>query len=669
MTKIQYEKLLTPLDLGFTQLRNRTLMGSMHTALEEKNLDRLAAFCEERAKHDVGLIVTGGFSPNQAGRLYPFACKMTTRSEARAHRNITDSVHKHGGKIALQILHAGRYSYHPLCVAPSRIKSPISPFKPWQLSSWGVARTIRHYARAAKLARRAGYDGVEIMGSEGYLITQFLSQRTNKRQDKWGGSFENRMRFALEIVRKVRRTVGDDFIIIFRISLLDLIEGGSSWDEVIQLAQALEKAGVTLLSMGIGWHEARIPTIATSVPRAEFASLAKKLKQSVKTPVIVCNRINTPDVAESLLQDGFADMISMARPFLADAEFVSKAKRGESGRINTCIACNQACLDHAFQNKTVSCLVNPFACYETKLILKPAEQKKSFAVVGAGPAGLQAALILAKRGHNVTLFDKNDEIGGQFNFAKRVPGKEEFYETLRYFKTELTRLNVNHQLSHEVSPTDLTNFDEIILATGIKPRTPSIPGIEHASVVSYVDVITERVNVGHQVAIIGAGGIGFDIASFLLHEPKQSKEHFAAEWGIDLDMQHRGGLVKPKQKNTLKHDVTMLQRKSSKMGKDLGKTTGWIHRLRLKHDKVNMLTGVSYEKIDDAGLHIRYDGTLHCIPADTIIICAGQEPNRDLLTAVQALNKPVHLIGGADVALELDAKRAIRQATELTLVL
>lgn len=664
-----YKKLFSPLDLGFTTLKNRILMGSMHTGLEEKNLDRLAAFYEERAKHDVALIVTGGFSPNQVGRLYPFSCKMTTKRDAKNHRIVTDSVHRHDGKIALQILHAGRYGYHPFCVAPSRIRSPINRFTPWKLTSFGINRTIKHYARAAKLAKLAGYDGVEVMGSEGYLITQFLSERTNQRRDRWGGSFENRMRFPLEIVNRIRQSLGDDFIIIFRISLLDLVKGGSSWDEIITLAQALEKAGVTLLSMGIGWHEARIPTIATSVPRAEFAILGKKLKASVNIPVIVCNRINAPEVAENILQTEQADMISMARPFLADAEFVTKARAEQSERINTCIACNQACLDHVFQQKTASCLVNPFACFETQRIIKPNTQEKNIAVVGAGPAGMQAALILAKRGYSVTLFDQHHEIGGQFNYAKRIPGKEEFYETLRYYNHELRRLNVNIQLETTVAASDLKRFHEVLFSTGIHPRTPDIPGIHHPKVCSYIDILTGKVTAGHRVAIIGAGGIGFDVAAFLLHSPAQSKTDFADEWGIDLHMQHRAGLKKPLKSEHPRHHITMLQRKTSKMGKGLGKTTGWIHRTRLKHEGVTMLSGVHYEKIDDAGLHVRYDEHSHLIPADTIIICAGQNVNRDLFNECESLSIKAHLIGGAHIANELDAKRAIQEATDTALMI
>ncbi len=642
-------------------------MGSMHTGLEEKHLPELAAFYAERAKHEVGLIVTGGFAPNRAGRLAPFAAKLTNTREVEQHRQITQAVHEQGGKIALQILHAGRYGYHPFCVAPSRIKSPISPFTPWKLTSYGVKRTIKHYARCARLAQQAGYDGVEIMGSEGYLITQFLTMRTNHRTDQWGGQFTSRMRFATEIVRQVREAVGPSFILIFRISLIDLVENGSSWEEIIELAHALEEAGVSLLSMGVGWHEARVPTIATMVPRAEFASLAKRLKQAVSVPVIVSNRINTPEVIESLLSSGNADLVSMARPFLADPEFVSKAKAQQAEYINTCIGCNQACLDHVFQNKRASCLVNPKACYETSLLIKPTATKKKLAVVGAGPAGLAFACTAAQRGHQVTLFDQGNEIGGQFNLAKQVPGKEEFYETLRYFANELKQQRVELRLNHRVTAEELIGqFDEVILATGVVPRTPAIEGINHPKVISYFNLLHNKVSVsGSKIAIIGAGGIGFDVAAFLLQTSHQSKEAFADEWGIDLSMQARGGLIDAPSSELPRYKITMLQRKTSKLGKNLGKTTGWIHRAELKRAGVKMLSGVQYRKIDDKGLHITQNNQEVIIPSDNIILCAGQESLRELYQPLCEAEQRVHLIGGADKALELDAKRAIQQATWL----
>lgn len=665
-----YDHLFKPIDLGFTSLKNRIIMGSMHTGLEEKHLPELAEFYALRARNDVALIVTGGFSPNRSGRLAPLAAKLSTQKEMLSHRQVTDAVHQQGGKIALQILHAGRYGYHPFCVAPSRIKSPISPFKPWKLTSGGIRRTIKAYARSARLAQQAGYDGVEIMGSEGYLISQFLTQRVNQRQDQWGGSFQKRMRFPVDIVKAVRQAVGEQFIIIFRISLLDLVEKGCSWDEVIQLAQALELAGVSLLSMGIGWHEARVPTIATSVPRAEFSSLGKKLKQSVTIPVIVSNRINKPDVAEKVLADGEADMISMARPFLADPLFVTKAKALQSQRINTCIACNQACLDHVFANKRASCLVNPFACYETTLKLTPVKQVKRLAVVGAGPSGLAFSCYAAERGHEVTLIDRHHAIGGQFNLAKRVPGKQEFDETLRYFSEMLSEFKVNVTLNTQATPALLAAFDEVILATGVTPRTPAIDGVDAAHVVSYYDLLTGKARVtGRDVVIIGAGGIGFDVAAFLLLPESQSKSAFAQEWGIDLAMQHRGGLIDAEQPDASSYRITMVQRKTSKMGKGLGKTTGWIHRAELKRYGVTMLTGCEYHKIDQDGLHLAQGDTKRCIAADTIILCTGQESLRELKSPLEAMNKPVHVIGGADIAAELDAKRAIRQAAELAVTI
>lgn len=663
-----YTHLFSPLNLGFTELKNRVIMGSMHTGLEEKNFERLAAFYAERAKNDVALIVTGGFSPNIVGRLTPFGAKMTNNKEAKKHQQLTDAVHQHGGKIVLQILHSGRYGYHPLCVAPSRIKSPISKFTPFKLTNFGVKRTIKHFVRAAKLAKIAAYDGMEVMGSEGYLLAQFLNMRTNKRQDYWGGSFEKRIRFPVEIVKQIRKAVGKDFIIIFRISLLDLVKQGSSWEEVITLAQALEKAGVTLLSMGIGWHEARVPTIATSVPRAQFASLAKKLKHSVSIPVIVSNRINTPEVIEELLEHDVADVISMARPFLADAAFIQKTKQQKSELINTCIACNQACLDHVFQQKIASCLVNPQACFETELILTPTDKPKKLAVIGAGPAGLAFAAAASERGHNVTLYESSNEIGGQFNYAKQIPGKEEFYETLRYFKHKLLQHNVTVNLNTRADANILLkeHFNEIILATGVSPRKVEIEGIDHPKVISYLSVLRDKKPVGKRVVIIGAGGIGFDVAEYLLHESNQSISAFAKTWGVDLSMEHRGGILPNKvHREQPKHEITMLQRKNSKMGKGLGKTTGWIHRASLKNSAVRMLIGVQYEKINDLGLHIIYNEEPLIIDVDTIILCTGQVSLRELLIPLQRDGLTVHLVGGADVALELDAKRAIKQATEL----
>ncbi|WP_298622807.1 NADPH-dependent 2,4-dienoyl-CoA reductase [uncultured Legionella sp.] len=661
-----FKALFQPLDLGFTQIRNRLLMGSMHTGLEEdkENLGRLAEFYRERALGGAGLIVTGGFAPNRAGRLTPFAAKLTNSKEQHRHELVTHTVHEAGGKIAMQILHAGRYGYHPFIVAPSGIKSPISPFKPWVMSKWRIKKTIKHFARCARLAQAAGYDGVEIMGSEGYLINQFIVSHTNQRTDEWGGTYENRMRFPVEVVRAVREAVGEHFIIIYRLSMLDLIADGSSWEEVVLLAKAIEQAGATIINTGIGWHEARIPTIATMVPAGAFTQITKHLKPEVTIPVITSNRINTPELANQLLEDGVADMISMARPFLADSHFAEKAKRGESEAINVCIACNQACLDRVFVNKSASCLVNPRACNETEIIYQSVHQPKAIAVVGSGPAGLAFAAVAAERGHQVTVFEKNDRVGGQFNLAKQIPGKEVFQYTLDYFNYQLQKYKVDIQLSTEATVESLKEFDEVVVATGIKPRTPDIPGIEHEKVVSYIDVINRKVTVGERVAIIGAGGIGFDVAEFLTHEHQTSPEEFHDEWGIDVKGEHRGGL-KPAHTTPSPREVYLLQRKKEKMGKRLGKTTGWIHRLSLKHKKVKMISGVSYEFIDDQGLHLSIDDKPQILAVDNIVICAGQTELKDLFEPLKALGKTVHLVGGAYKALELDARHAIDQACRL----
>lgn len=668
-----YPCLLQPLDLGFTTLRNRVLMGSMHTGLEDRarNFPRLAAYFAERARGGVGLMVTGGFAPNVEGWLLPFASRLASRGAARAHRTITGAVHDAGGKIALQILHAGRYGYHPLCVGASRVQSPITPFKPRALSTAGVERQIRAFVRCALLAREAGYDGVEVMGSEGYLINQFLVSHTNRRVDKWGGTFAHRMQLPVEIVSRARAAVGADFIIIYRLSMLDLIPDGQSWSEVVTLAKAVERAGATLINTGIGWHEARVPTIATSVPRGAFAWVTRKLKGEVTIPLCTTNRINTPEVAERILAAGDADLVSMARPLLADPDFVNKAAAGRAAEINTCIACNQACLDHTFKNQLASCLVNPRACHETVLNFRPALKKKRVAVVGAGPAGLAAASVLAERGHSVQLFESAGEIGGQFNMAKRIPGKEEFHETLRYFRTRLERLGVQVRLNTRVTSGVLLQsaFDEIVLATGVTPRSPGIPGQDHSKVLSYADVLLHDKPVGKRVAVVGAGGIGFDVAEFLVsdgHSPALDLPAWLREWGVHDPELARGGVAGVgREVAPPARQVHMLQRKTGKPGEGLGKTTGWIHRRALKMKGVQILAGVTYERIDDAGLHIIIEGVPRVLTVDSIVLCTGQEPLRDLLRPLKAAGVSAHVIGGADVATELDAKRAIRQGSEL----
>jgi 2,4-dienoyl-CoA reductase (NADPH2) len=673
-----YPHLLAPLDLGFTTLRNRILMGSMHTNLEERpnGFERMAAYFAERARGGVGLMVTGGIGPNEEGGVWAGAAKLTSAEEAGKHRIVTQAVHQAGGRICMQILHAGRYAYSPKSVAPSAIQAPISPFKPHQLDEQGIEKQIRDFVSCAQLAQVAEYDGVEIMGSEGYFINQFLAAHTNQRSDRWGGTYENRMRLPVEIVRRVREAVGPNFIIIYRLSMLDLVEGGSSWDEVVLLAKAIEQAGATLINTGIGWHEARIPTIATKVPRAAFSKVTARLKGEVKIPLITTNRINTPEVAEQVLAEGDADMVSMARPFLADPEFVNKAAAGRSDEINTCIGCNQACLDHTFGGKLTSCLVNPRACHETELNYIPTAQAKNIAVVGAGPAGLAAASVAAERGHRVTLFESASEIGGQFNLAKRVPGKEEFRETLRYFKRKLETTGVELRLNARASVGELVagGFDEIILATGIVPRTPAIPGIDNPRVISYLDAILGRKPVGQRVAVIGAGGIGFDVCEFITQQGRSTSLDRAAfwrEWGIDTALEARGGVagIKPEVPAPARQ-VFLLQRRQSKVGEGLGKTTGWIHRIGLKNKQVRMLNSVEYLKVDDAGLHVRIgEGEPQLLEVDTVILCAGQEPLRELHDGLLDAGQKVHLIGGADVAAELDAKRAINQGARLAAAL
>ena len=674
MSATPYPHLLEPLDLGFTTLRNRVLMGSMHTGLEDKVKDfpKLAAYFRERAAGGVGLIVTGGFSPNMEGWLYPMASKLSSRRELGRHRQVTDAVHEEGGKICLQLLHAGRYSYHPLSVSASSAKAPINPFRPRGLSTWGIWRQIKAYARAAKLAKEAGYDGVEIMASEGYFLNQFTCPRTNQRKDEWGGPVENRCRLPVEVVKHVREAVGEDFIIVYRLSMLDLVEGGNTWDEIVYQGKAVEAAGATLINTGIGWHEARVPTIVTSVPRAAFVDVTHRMKAELSIPVITTNRINDPQVGEDIIASGKADMVSMARPLLADAAFVNKAAAGKADEINVCIACNQACLDHTFQLKRASCLVNPRACYETELNFEPVTTAKSIAVVGAGPAGLAFSVEAAKRGHKVTLIERAEEVGGQFNMAKRIPGKEEFDHSLRYFERQLELAGVTVQLGTEATAESLLagGYDEVVLATGVSPRVPQIDGIDHEKVLIYTDVLRHNAPVGKTVAVVGAGGIGFDVSEFLVQDesPTLDLKAWQAEWGVDMTVSAPGGLL-PKQPEPPARTVYLLQRKDEKLGKRLGKTSGWVHRTSLIDKQVQMMGNVSYERIDDEGLHLFVGDEPKTLAVDHVVICAGQEPLRELVEGLEAGGASVHLIGGADVAAELDAKRAIRQASELAAVI
>ena len=668
-----YNKLLSPLDLGFTKLKNRVLMGSMHTMLEETKhgFERAAAYYAERAKGQVGLIVTGGIAPNTEGSVAPGAAKLDNAKEVEEHRLITDAVHQEGGKICMQILHTGRYAYHPKAVAPSPIKAPIAPFPPKELDADGIEKQIQDFVNCAALAQEAGYDGVEIMGSEGYLINQFIAKKTNKRTDDWGGAYENRIKFPISIVKRVREKVGPRFIIIYRLSMLDLVPEGSTWQEVVTLAKEIEKAGATIINTGIGWHEARVPTIGTVVPRGGFAWVTKRLMGEVNIPLIATNRINTPEIAEQVLQEDCSDMVSMARPFLADAFLVQKAIDGKAEEINTCIACNQACLDHTFSGKLTSCLVNPRACHETKLNYAPASQKKKIAVVGAGPAGLASATVLGERGHTVHLFEAESEIGGQFNMAKIIPGKEEYAETIRYYEVMIKKHGVNVHLNHRVTQDELVvgNYDEIIIATGVTPRKVTFEGADHAKVLDYVDVLYRNKPVGNKVAIVGAGGIGFDMAEFLAHNPEEASpsvntSEYMKEWGVDMAY-GKGGDLMEAQPAPSPREIYLLKRSSGKHGKNLGKTTGWIHRSSLKMKEVKMMGNVEYQKIDDDGFHIIRDGNPMVLDVDHVIICAGQEPLRDMYETLKDKGLNVHLIGGANVAAELDAKKAINEASYL----
>lgn len=666
-----YPKLLSPLDIGCTVLRNRVVMGSMHTGLEDRpaNIDRLAEYFAERARGGVGLIITGGYAPNREGWLLPFAAQMISDAQARRHRRITDAVHAADGKILLQILHAGRYSYHPLSVSASSIKAPINPFRPRALSSRGVRRTIGDFVRCARLAREAGYDGVEIMGSEGYLINQFLAPRTNKRTDAWGGTPEKRRRFPVEIVRRTRAAVGADFIICYRMSMADFVEDGQSWEETVDLATEIEAAGATIINTGIGWHEARVPTIVTSVPNSAFVDISSAMADHVSIPVIASNRINMPEAAEQILVDTRVHLISMARPLLSDPDWVAKASLGLADEINTCIACNQACLDHAFSRKTASCLLNPRACHETELVLSPTRRARTVAVVGAGPAGLATAVSAAERGHRVSLFEGNDYIGGQFDLARRIPGKEEFGQTIRYFTTMLAKYDVDIRLGTRATVDDLTGFDEVVLATGVIPKVPSIPGIDHPMVLSYAEAITGAKPVGKKVAVIGAGGIGFDVTEFLVTDesPTLNLKEWKAEWGAADPREARGGVVAPIPAPAAR-EVYLLQRTKGSQGKRLGKTSGWVHRAAVRAKGVHQLSGVNYERIDDAGLHISFGPERRrpqVLAVDSVVICAGQTSLCDLSEALRDKGIEPHVIGGADVAAELDAKRAIKQGTEL----